>query len=359
MTRILHLIPDLGLGGAQRLLCYLAAAMERKRHRLSVVYWGEADALRKELEALGVEVVRLEGVGRSLARLAFAFGRHVKDTRPDIIHTHLFDADLIGIVAGRVMGVRRCCSTVHSATFFGTLAHRWRYRGLAMLAGRFFAVSDAIGEILVRRCHVPASRVRVIRNGIDPERFVPRAQREGAADSGPVIGTLARLDPRKGISMLIQAVAALLQDLPKALLIVGGAGEERGALEQQVQTLGITRQVVFTGPVHDPREFYRRLDVFVLPSLDEGFGLVALEAMGMGLPVIGTRVGGIPEILTHGRNGLLVEAGDPGAIAQGICALWTDPVLRARLAEGARQTAVKLDIALTAAQVQAEYERLA
>jgi glycosyltransferase involved in cell wall biosynthesis len=357
--KVLHLIPDLGLGGAQRFLCYLAAAMDRKNYHLYVAYWGEADVLRKELEGLGVEVARLEGVDHSLFRLALAFGRHVRDVRPDIIHTHLFDADVIGIVAGRAMGVRRCCATVHSTTFFESRRHRWRYRALAVLATRFFAVSNAIGEALIRRCHVPASRVRVIRNGIDPEQFTPPARRERTAGTGPVIGTLARLDPRKGISVLIQAMAILLPTLPDALLIIGGAGEEQGALERQVQALGIARRVVFAGSVHEPRDFYRRLDVFILPSLDEGFGLVAVEAMAMGLPVIGTRVGGIPEILTHDRNGLLVEPGDADGIANSICALWADPALRSRLAEGARQTAVRFDIARTAAQLQAEYERLA
>lgn len=357
--KVLHLIPDLGLGGAQRLLCYLAAAMDRTRYSLHVAYWGEPDTLRKELESLGVEVVRLKGMDHSLSRLALSFGRHVRDVRPDIIHTHLFDADLIGLVVGRVMGVRRCCSTVHSTTFFESRRHRWRYRALAVLTRRFFAVSNAIGEVLVRRCHVPVSRVRVILNGIDPEQFALPVSRQGNAEAGPVIGTLARLDRLKGITFLLDAMAELMPDLPGALLLVGGTGEEQDALARQAQNLGIADHVTFVGPVQDPRDFYRRLDLFVLPSLDEGFGLVVLEAMAMGLTVIGTRVGGIPEILAHGCNGLLVDPGDSGAIASGIRTLWGDSDLRMRLADGARQTALNFDIARTAAQLQAEYERLA
>src|SRR2546422_10374981 len=104
----------------------------------------------------------------------------------------------------------------------------------------------------------------------------------------------------------------LLQKYPEGLLLVGGGGEEQEALERQARALGIPDRVAFVGPVQDPRDFYRRLDLFVLPSLDEAFGLALLEAMATGVPVSGARVGGGPELLTHGVNGLLVQAGDAG-----------------------------------------------
>lgn len=294
MMKVLHLIPDLGLGGAQRALCYLATAMDRKRFRLQVVYWGHQGDLHKELEELGVEVVHLQGVGRSLFRLAVVFSRHVRRTRPDVIHTHLFDADLVGILSARVFGVRRCFSSIHSSTFFEPRRHQWRYRCLALLVSRFFPVSQALSDVLIQRCRVPADRVRVIRNGIDTTRFAPSPARDGAVARGPIIGTLARLDPRKGIRILLDAMPHLLPEYPEALLLVGGAGAEKEALEQQARALGLADRVVFVGPVHEPRDFYRRLDLFVLPSLDEGFGLVVLEAMAMGLPVIGAHVGECP-----------------------------------------------------------------
>jgi glycosyltransferase involved in cell wall biosynthesis len=356
--KVLHLIPDLGLGGAQRVLCYLAVAMDRNRFRLQVVYWGHQGDLRKELEDLGVDVVRLQGVGRSLIRLALALGRHVRQARPDIIHTHLFDADLAGTVVARVCGVQ-CYSSIHSATFFTTRAHRWRYRCLALLTNRFFPVSQAVSDVLIQRCRVPSARMRVIRNGIDTARFAPPPARDGAVTKRPIIGTLARLDPRKGIRILLDAMPRLIPEYPALLLLVGGAGEEQEALERQARALGIADRVVFVGPVQDPRDFYRRLDLFVLPSLDEGFGLVLLEAMATGVPVIGTRVGGVPEILTHGVNGWLVEPGDPVALAAGIRILWADPALRRQVAQEGRQTAVHFDVTKAAAEFQAEYERMA
>jgi len=355
--KILHLIPDLGLGGAQRELCYLATAMDRNRFQMQVAIWGPQEDLCKELEVLGVDVVRLRGVGRSLVRLALALGSHVRRTRPDVIHTHLFDADLVGTLVARACGVR-CCSTIHSGTFFEARRHRWRYRCLALLVRRFFPVSQALSDVLVQRCRVPAARAHVIRNGIDMTRFAPSPARDGAVTRGPIIGTLARLIPSKGIRILLDAIPHLLQKYPEALLLVGGGGEEQEALERQARALGIADRVVFVGPVQDPRDFYRRLDVFVLPSLDEAFGLVVLEAMAMGLPVIGTRVGGVPEVLTHGVNGWLVEPGDSAVLAAGLRTLWADPILRRRVAEEGRRTAVRFDVTRAAAELQAEYEHM-
>jgi len=357
MMKILHLIPDLGLGGAQRELCYLATAMDRNRFQMQVAIWGPQEDLCKELEVLGVDVVRLRGVGRSLVRLALALGSHVRRTRPDVIHTHLFDADLVGTLVARACGVR-CCSTIHSGTFFEARRHRWRYRCLALLVSRFFPVSQALSDVLVQRCRVPAARAHVIRNGIDMTRFAPSPARDGAVTRGPIIGTLARLIPSKGIRILLDAMPHLLHKYPEALLLVGGGGEEQEALERQARALGIADRVVFVGPVQDPRDFYRRLDVFVLPSLDEAFGLVVLEAMAMGLPVIGTRVGGVPEVLTHGVNGWLVEPGDSAVLAAGLRTLWADPILRRRVAEEGRRTAVRFDVTRAAAELQAEYERM-
>jgi glycosyltransferase involved in cell wall biosynthesis len=356
--KVLHLIPDLGLGGAQRALCYLATAMDRNRFQMQVAMWGHQEDLCKELEHLGVDVVRLRGVGRSLVRLALALSSHVRRSRPDVIHTHLFDADLVGTVVARVCGVQ-CCSTIHSATFFATPAHRLRYRCLALLVRRFFPVSQHLSEVLIQRCRVPAARVRVIRNGIDTTRFAPPPARDGADARGPIIGTLARLVPSKGIRTLLDALPHLLPEYPEALLLVGGAGEEKESLERQARALGLADRVVFAGLVHEPRDFYRRLDLFVLPTLDEGFGLVLLEAMAMGLPVIGTRVGGVPEILTHGVNGWLVEPGDSAVLAAGIRTLWADPALRRQVAEEGRRTAQRFDITQTAMQLQTEYERMA
>jgi len=357
--RILHLIPDLGLGGAQRMLTYAAAAVDRDRYRLQVAHWGKASALQAELERLGVPVRRLEG-GPSLLRLARSFGRQVRLLRPDVVHTHLFDADLIGILAARALGVRRCCATIHSFSFFAVPRHRWRYRWLlGPLVGRFLAVSRALADYLVQECRLPVSRVRVVANGIDTARFAPATMARPQSTPGPTVGVLTRLDARKGLPYLLQAMALIRTDFPNARLLIGGDGGDRSALEQEARSLGLTGRVEFMGAVSDSAHFYRRLDLFVLPSLDEAFGLVLLEAMAAGLPVVGTRVGGVPEILEDGSQGLLVAPADSQALAGAIRELCSDPLRRRRMGETARQQALRFDVGRTAKALQAVYEELA
>lgn len=357
--RILHLIPDLALGGAQRMLTYAAAAMDHERYRLDVAHWGKPTALQAELERLGITVHRLEG-GPSLLRLARAFGQHVRRLRPDVVHTHLFDADLIGILTARALGVRRCCTSIHSFSFFVARRHRWRYRWLlGPLVGRFLAVSRALADYLVRECRLPASRVRVVPNGIDTARFAPAARPAPRSAPGPTVGVLTRLDTRKGLPYLLRAMAQLRSDLPDARLLIGGDGEDRPALEREACSLGLTGRVEFVGAVGDSADFYRRLDCFVLPSLDEAFGLVLLEAMAAGLPVVGTRVGGIPEILEDGVQGRLVAPADSQALAGAIRELCADPLRCRRMGEVARQQAQRFDIGRTAEALQAAYEELA
>jgi glycosyltransferase involved in cell wall biosynthesis len=358
--RILHLIPDLGLGGAQRMLTYAATAMDRDRYSVQVAHWGEASAFQTELECLGVPVIRLEPGDSSLFGLARTFGRQVRRLRPDVVHTHLFDADLIGILTARALGIRCCCSTIHSFSFFSTPRHRWRYRLLLQpLVRRFFAVSRALAEFLVRECRLPASRIRVVVNGVDTARFAPAANAAPRSAPGPTVGVLTRLDARKGLPYLIQAMAQIRSDLSDARLLIGGDGEDRSALQRQARSLGLTERVEFVGAVSEPATFYRQLDLFVLPSLDEALGLVLLEAMASGLPVVGTRVGGIPEILEDGAQGLLVAPADSRALAGAIRALWSDPLRRSRMGEMARQQALRFDIGRTAKELQAAYEELA
>jgi len=358
--RILHLIPDLDLGGAQRILTSVAAAMDRDRYHLEVAHWGQPSLLQTTLEGLGVPVLRLEGGHSSLPRLARSFGRQVRRLRPDVVHTHLFDADLVGILTARALGVRRCCSTIHSFSFFSTALHRWRYRWvLSPLARRFFPVSHALAAFLVHECGLPTSRVRVIPNGIETARFALPGPSPLQSGAGPTVGVLTRLDSRKGLPYLIEAIGQLCRDLPNIRLLIGGEGEERPALEERVRLLDLTERVVFTGAVPEPASFYRRLDLFVLPSLDEAFGLVLLEAMAAGLPVVGTRVGGVPEILEHGSQGLLVRPADSQALAEAILTLWCDPDRRGQMAEAARQRALRFDIGRTAKELQAAYEELA
>lgn len=201
---------------------------------------------------------------------------------------------------------------------------------------------------LLRALGAPDSRIRVLPNGTDPDRFRPMdrflARRRFGLDHHPVILTLCRLVPRKGVDTLLRAFAALQADHPGARLVVGGDGPERNALETLAASLGIAGLTRFVGAVDHALlpELLSAADVFVLVPRErrpdvEGFGLVYLEASACEVPVVGSRTGGIPDAVLDGVSGLLVAPDDPDAVAATVDRILSDPGMARQLAEGGRR----------------------
>ena len=186
---------------------------------------------------------------------------------------------------------------------------------------------------------VPAERLRLVPEGIDVGLWNPAGE-DAAALAGldaarepHTVLCVARQYPRKRVADLITAFAAVCARLPSARLVVIGDGPEHGALVAQVARLGLEGQVRLLGALADDgavRDWYRRSAVFCLPSIQEGFGIVFLEAMASGLPVVSTTATAIPEVVPHGKAGLLVPPRDPEALAEALLKLLTDPEVQAR-----------------------------
>jgi glycosyltransferase involved in cell wall biosynthesis len=170
-----------------------------------------------------------------------------------------------------------------------------------------------------------------IHNGVDPDAFdSPPADRSELAlrDDGAVIGTVCRLDePKKGLTVLLHALSVLAKrnGLPAWQCLVVGDGPARDRLRHLAGELGLSRQVVFAGMRRDAARVLPALDIFVCPSLYEGFGIAIVEAMAAGRPVVASSAGGISEIVVHGETGLLVPPGDAAALADAIAALLARP----------------------------------
>jgi glycosyltransferase involved in cell wall biosynthesis len=159
----------------------------------------------------------------------------------------------------------------------------------------------------------------------------------GLPPEGPIIGTVGRLVPIKGHTWLVRAVARVLVEFPQTCVVLVGDGPLLGELKDLAAELGISPHVVFLGTRHDIPECLAVLDLFVLPSLNEGMGRALLEAMAVGCPVVATRVGGIPDIVADGTTGLLVPPRDDRALAEAILTLLWDPSRRAAYGEAARR----------------------
>ena len=210
---------------------------------------------------------------------------------------------------------------------------RWIWRR----ADRVVAVCDSLGALALRT--LPGLRYSVVHNGVDLERFRPSARHRLARTDRIRCLAVARLVERKGLRDLIRALALLERD--RFELEIVGTGPDQAALRLLCAELGVVDEVRFSGALDRPSlaARYRAADLFTLPSTSEAFGNVFAEALASGLPIVGTMVGGIPELVDHGVNGLLVPPGEPAALAAAIRALADDPRRRREMARRNRHRA--------------------
>jgi len=215
-----------------------------------------------------------------------------------------------------------------------------RQGSVAAGVDRYIAVSRDLAMRLGATPLFPRRKIRVIPNAVRLEPFTTRRSglrptRKGA-DEYPVVLTLARLDPQKGLFTLLEA-ARLVSE---ARFVVAGEGPERPALEAQIRRFGLERRVSLLGHRDDVAELLAGCDLFVLPSLYEGLPVSVLEAMAAEKPVVATAIGGTDEAVVNGSTGLLVPAGNPAALAEAIRTVLGNPELARRFAEAGRQRAV-------------------
>ncbi len=324
--KIAHLITTLGVGGAEKHLHWLAAGQRQRGHQVSVTYLKGQGELSADFEALGVEVgcVPMEG----LAAAPSAIGR-VRDRfgalAPDVVHTHLLKADVVGALAAPRAGVPALITSKHNderallkrpvAFIHGRLTRR---------ADRVIALSDHVRRFVAEHGRVPIERITRIYSGIDPQGLQPKRIRAdvraelGVADDAPLLVCVGRLAPQKDHPTLLAALARMSPDT--VLLIVGGDpfGDGETRLPALAQALGVADRARFLGIRHDVPDLLGASDLFVMPSLWEGLGLVFLEAMAVSLPVVASNISAIPEVVEDGTSGWLVPPGDPDALAAAV-----------------------------------------
>jgi glycosyltransferase involved in cell wall biosynthesis len=199
-------------------------------------------------------------------------------------------------------------------------------------ADAVLTTSEYCREAIERHYGVPPSRVRLVPEGIDLARWQRIAAQTPQSSDGATILCVARQYPRKHIADLLRALPAVRRSVPRARAVVVGDGPEHAALRALAAELELGQAVEFHGALPDDDDvarLYRHADVFCLPSIQEGFGIVFLEAMASGLPVVATRSAAIPEVVPDGRAGLLVPPGNPGALAESLIELLRNPGQRA------------------------------
>jgi glycosyltransferase involved in cell wall biosynthesis len=378
--RILHVIETLGHGGAEHQLAVITERLDRDRFESVVCHLHEPSHLADRIRARGVPVYGL-GLPRTRRAWPTAVGpiaRLIREVRPDLVHTSLFEADMVGGAAARLMGVpaiNTLCNVGGEKEKLLDNSHMswpklWAHSRLWGAAMRtLHRHSIAISRAVMRSAEEtygrdPARMSLVYRAYLEqPEDSSPgtldalRAEL-AVGDAEPLLLNVGRLAPQKGQRYLIRALPEIVRAHPRALLLVVGEGWLRPELEAEVRAVGMEGHVRFLGRRQDTRRLMLLADQFVFPSLFEGLGVALVEAAGLGRPTIASDVGPIPEVIEHERSGLLVPPQDPAALARAIIRLAGDPVRAQALGAAARaRIAEEFSIERMIAALESVYER--
>jgi glycosyltransferase involved in cell wall biosynthesis len=339
--RILLLITLAEIGGAQSYVATLLPALTRD-FDVAVAAHGPGP-LREAAAANGVRFLPLANVRRPISPLRDLAGlvelvRLLRRERPDILHANSSKAGVLGRLAAAIAGVPIRIFTVHGWAFSAhsgaaSLLYYWADRLMSPLTTMTICVSDysRAKGLEARTC--AADRTAVIPNAVD----IPPARPGERNGNPPAVVAVGRLKAPKDFLTIVRALALLRPGSGEALIV--GEGPDRPLLEAEIRRLEIGDRVRLLGERRDVPELLADADLFVLSSASEGMPVSVLEAMAAGLPVVGSRVGGVPELVVDGETGLLVEPGDPNELAAAIDRLFADPGLRRRLGDAGRARA--------------------
>jgi glycosyltransferase involved in cell wall biosynthesis len=341
LPRVLHLLAPGPFGGLESVVTALARGWAEQGGSVGVALAVEPGHPAQddwvELEAAGVRVLRLRVAHRAYYREWRSYAGAMQEFAPDVVHCHGYRPDVLAGWAARGRGLPRV-STVHGFTGGGwknRFYERLQLRALRRFEG-VIAVSRPIRDRLVR-IGIPERSITVIPNALRPTDLLPRAEarrRLGLSGTGPVLAWVGRMSREKGLDVLIGALATL-RDLPVTLSVLG-EGPLRRDLEEQAARLGVTDRLHWHGTVSGAARYFPAFDGFILSSRTEGTPIALLEAMAAGVPVVATRVGGVPDILAE-NEAFLVDSEDSAGLSAAIRRLLADP--RAASQQGQRAKA--------------------
>jgi glycosyltransferase involved in cell wall biosynthesis len=363
-VRILWLTKGLGRGGVERLLVGSIPYVDRSRFDVQIAYllpW--KDAFVPELEAQGVRTHCL-GSGHAFGPTWVLRLRHlVRAERFDIIHTHT-PYPAVGARLAFSRGAPVIVHTEHNTWSRYHWATRWVNRLTYGRNAAVIAVSGAVAESIQRpQSHATRPQVEVIVQGTDlaavrtgdGDRTTAR-RALGFDTEALVVGSVGNLTPKKDHQTLLMATAVLVAELPQLRLVIIGTGPEESRLRRLASSLDLESRVSFLGSRSDVLDLLPALDVFTLSSRYEGLPIALLEAMATGIACVATSVGGVPEVITDGAEGLLVPPQDPEALAAALRKLLEDPGLRSAMGLRAAGRASTFDLAPAVQRMQEIYE---
>jgi glycosyltransferase involved in cell wall biosynthesis len=341
MTRILHAIETSIPGGAETMLISLVERLDKRRYEPVVCLLADG-WLDTELRKRGIETAILPQRPGLDWTWIVNFVKLIRRRGIELMHAQEFAMNTCCSIASALTGIP-VVTTVQGKNYYPDKRRRRLAYRFVSKQSRMIAVSEDLRRFLIEHVGIRDEQLTTIYNGIDARKYrVDHGERAairnelGLDDTQPVIGTAGSLYPVKGHIHLLHAMVIVAKTVPDAVCVIAGRGDLLGQLQTTAAALGIERNVRFLGFRPDVPAVLKALDVFVLPSLSEGFSLALLEALAAGKPVVATRVGGNPEVVADGRNGFLVPREDPKALAEKILLLLGDPALAASFGQRGR-----------------------
>jgi glycosyltransferase involved in cell wall biosynthesis len=338
--KILKFLTLFAVGGTERQFTYVTRSLDRSRFDVRVGCLARKGEFLKEIEALDIPIseYRISSLyGAATFSRQWRFAQDLRREGVRLVHAYGFYPNVFSIPSARLAG----CVTVASVRDTGVFTDRIRLKTLfqktaCRLADRVVANSTAVRDWLIN-LGLKENHIEVIPNGIavpaEPPQcldFKLRRQLE-IPPSAPVIAAVCRLNQNKGIEYFLESAAAVSRWFPEARFLIVGSSyfdpQYKPRLESLAAQLNLGDRVIFTGERNDVPQLLQEINLSILPSLSEGLSNALLEAMAAGLPVVATNVGGNPEVVQHGRTGLLVPARDSAALGQAIIRILESPEL--------------------------------
>lgn len=340
--RVLFVITLSEWGGAQKYVYDLAVAAQARGDVVRVIVGGTGE-LMQQLQSAGIDTISFDLMKRGIHtvnefRVLTRLIREVKAFKPDVVHGNSSKAGLLAAIAGRVSGVHHILYTCHGWAFnetgnvFKKILY-WIFHYLTVLVNdTTICVSEAIKRDAYSMPFM-RSKLITIHLGVQPTELLPKeAARAELVPIVPAnatwIGTVGRLDPVKLHDVLIRAFKVVHDSFPAAILVIVGEGSKRSELEGLIKNLSLTDAVFLCGHKENALRYMQAFDIFAFPSYSESFGFAVAEAGLAALPVVASNVGGIPEIITDGEQGLLVKRANVEALSGALIKLISEPALR-------------------------------
>lgn len=327
--RIMNLIARLNVGGPAVAVTHLTEQLGPPDYESLLVCGtiepGEGDMTYYAIER-GITPIVIPELGRSLSpvrdiRTLWKVYQLIKEKKPDVVHTHAAKAGFVGRLAAWLAGVPVIVHTFHGHVFRGYFSPTKTQffitleRITARMSDTIITLSDGLRRELAEEYHITRKgRITVLPLGLDLTGLTQTPRKKGTFRKAhgipadvPLIGIIGRITPIKNHSLFLEAAVKIREKLPNAHFVIVGDGEARTEIETQVDQLGLREAVTFTGWQKDVGKVYSDLDVMVISSINEGTPVTVIEALAAGCPVVATAVGGLPDLLDHGKLGKLVE----------------------------------------------------